>query len=98
MSRITKSFPGVIANDQISLTVEEGEIHALLGENGSGKTTLMNTLYGIYRPDSGKILLDHQEIKFESPSDEGLAVTCWFPAKGGDSESPLPRSRNSNFR
>ena len=73
MSRITKSFPGVIANDQISLTVEEGEIHALLGENGSGKTTLMNTLYGIYRPDSGKILIDHQEIKFESPSD---AIKC----------------------
>lgn len=73
MSHITKSFPGVIANDQISLTVEEGEIHALLGENGSGKTTLMNALYGIYRPDSGTILIDHQEIKFESPSD---AIKC----------------------
>jgi len=73
MSHITKNFPGVIANDEISLTVEEGEIHALLGENGSGKTTLMNALYGIYRPDSGKILIDHQEIKFESPSD---AIKC----------------------
>ena len=60
MSHITKNFPGVIANDEISLTVEEGEIHALLGENGSGKTTLMNALYGIYRPDSGKILIDHR--------------------------------------
>lgn len=69
MIDITKTFPGVIANDGVSLTVEKGEIHALLGENGSGKSTLMNSLYGIYRPDSGRVLLDQDEVHFESPSD-----------------------------
>ena len=77
MIDITKTFPGVIANDSVNLTVGEGEIHALLGENGSGKTTLMNCLYGIYRPDSGQILLDGNEVGFGSPSDaiaEGIGM------------------------
>lgn len=69
MQEITKTFPGVIANDRVDFEVEEGQIHALLGENGSGKTTLMNTLYGIYRPDSGRILLRDKEVKFDSPTD-----------------------------
>ena len=64
---MTKAFGPVVANDDISLTVESGQIHALLGENGAGKSTLMNLLYGLYRPDSGRILLDGKEVSFSGP-------------------------------
>ena len=58
MRGVTKQFPGgVLANDAVNLTVERGEIHALVGENGAGKSTLMNMLYGMFKPDSGYILL-----------------------------------------
>ncbi|MGH2576462.1 MAG: ABC transporter ATP-binding protein, partial [Actinomycetota bacterium] len=66
---ITKRFPGVVANESVDLVVEEGQIHALLGENGAGKTTLMNILYGLYRGDEGEILLEGQPAHFNSPAD-----------------------------
>lgn len=66
---ITKSFGEVIANKNINLTIKKGEILALLGENGSGKTTLMNMLSGIYRPDSGKILINGTEVEIKNPRD-----------------------------
>lgn len=66
---ITKTFPGVKANQDIDLTLEKGEIHALLGENGAGKTTLMNILYGLYKPDKGEILINDQKVDIEGPND-----------------------------
>ncbi len=69
MRHITKTFPGVLANDDISIGFRKGEIHALLGENGAGKSTLMNILTGIYRPDSGSLLVDGKPVTFGSASD-----------------------------
>jgi simple sugar transport system ATP-binding protein len=68
MKGITKIFPGVVANDKIDFVVERGEIHGLLGENGAGKTVLMSILYGLYRPNEGKIFANEKEVEIDSPS------------------------------
>jgi len=64
---ITKTFPGLVANDAINLELRAGEVHALLGENGAGKSTLMNILTGIYQPDAGEIILNGAKVRFTSP-------------------------------
>ncbi|MCX6078953.1 MAG: ABC transporter ATP-binding protein [Chloroflexi bacterium] len=66
---ITKRFPGVLANDHISIDLMRGEIHALLGENGAGKTTLMNILYGLYKPDEGEIFVKGKKLTIGTPND-----------------------------
>ena len=67
LQRITKSYPGVLANDRVDLQVEEGQIHALLGENGAGKSTLMKVIYGAVQPDSGRLLWQGQPVRVPSP-------------------------------
>ena len=68
MIEIVKEFGDFTANDKISLTLHQGEVHALLGENGAGKTTLINTLYGLYRPTSGTIRLNGRQVTVSNPT------------------------------
>ncbi|ASO22674.1 simple sugar transport system ATP-binding protein [Actinoalloteichus hoggarensis] len=69
LSGITKRFPGVVANSDVELVVEQGEVHALCGENGAGKSTLMKILYGMQQPDEGTIEINGEQVRFKSPSD-----------------------------
>ena len=69
MEHITKTFPGVVANDDVSMSLRKGEIHGLLGENGAGKSTLMKILYGLYSADEGEIWFDGNRLRMDSPQD-----------------------------
>ena len=73
MRHITKRFPGIVANDDVSIGIRKGEVYALLGENGAGKSTLMSILFGIYEPDEGEILVDGKPVTFHSSTD---AAAC----------------------
>lgn len=69
MLHITKEFPGIKANDDITLQLRRGEIHALLGENGAGKSTLMSVLFGLYQPEKGEIRKNGVPVKINDPND-----------------------------
>lgn len=87
MRNITKVFPGIVANDDITLQLKKGEIHALLGENGAGKSTLMSVLFGFYKPEKGEILKNGEVCRYQRPERRKCARhrhgTSAFQACGG---------------
>ena len=104
MRHITKVFPGIIANDDVTLTLRRGEIHALLGENGAGKSTLMSVLFGLYQPESGEILKNGEVVKINDPNDatalgigmvhQHFKLIC-SPSSTTSFSAPRPRSSAS---
>ena len=69
MCHITKRFPGIVANDDVTIQVKRSEVFALLGENGAGKSTLMSMLFGLYEPDKGEIYIRGKKVRFRSSND-----------------------------
>ena len=80
---LTKAYPGVVANDNVSFEIKEGEVHALLGENGAGKSTLVKMIYGLVKPDSGTMTLRGKPFtskKKSSPLLEAVTIIVWAGA------------------
>ena len=78
LERITKRFPGVLACDDVSLTIRPGIVHAIVGENGAGKSTLMGILAGLHQPDAGSIYINDARVRFTSPRDAVAKALVWF--------------------
>ena len=79
LTGITKAYPGVVANSDVSLTVQPGEIHAVLGENGAGKSTLMKIIYGAVKPDAGGVAVDGQNVAVRNPHEaRALGISMVF--------------------
>ena len=101
MLNITKKFPGIIANDNITLQLKKGEIHALLGENGAGKSTLMSVLFGLYQAEEGVIKKDGEEVSRELLRDDyykevqGEIYQGVTPRESGSAETSTETSTES---
>jgi len=103
---VSKAFPGILANDTITFDLKEGEIHALLGENGAGKTTLVGILFGLLRPDAGRVLVDGKELESGNPREAIVPRTsraCHGSRRLGRTRfspwaGPPPRSLNRSRR